>query len=105
MVDRRRFLEGLAALGIAQAVPARAAYRKTGFDSFPFTLGVASGYPQPDGMVLWTRLMGELGPATFPVRWEVAADDSMRAIVARGSTEAHPAWAHAVHVEPRGLEP
>jgi len=105
MVDRRRFLEALAALGVSQAVPARAADRRIDFDAFPFALGVASGYPQPDGMVLWTRLTGELGPATIPVRWEVATDDSMRGIVASGSAEAHPAWAHAVHVEPRGLAP
>ena len=105
MVDRRRFLESLAALGVAQAVPARAADRKISFESFPFALGVASGYPQPDGMVLWTRLTGEFGPATIPVRWEVATDDSMRGIVASGSAEARPAWANAVHVEPRGLAP
>jgi len=105
MVDRRRFLEALAALGVSQAVPARAADPKIRFDSFPFALGVASGYPQPEGVVLWTRLMGDLGSATIPVRWEVATDDSMRGIIASGSAEAHPAWAYSVHVEPRGLEP
>ena len=29
----------------------------------------------------------------------------MRAIVAAGTAEAHPEWAHSVHVEPGGLEP
>ena len=28
----------------------------TRFATNPFTLGVASGYPDPDGFVLWTRL-------------------------------------------------
>ena len=70
MVGRRRFLEALAALGVSQAVPARAADRKISFDSYPFTLGVASGYPRPDGMVLWTRLIanlaGSLAGVTLP---------------------------------------
>jgi alkaline phosphatase D len=105
MVDRRRFLEALAALGVSRALPVRAADRKVSFDSYPFALGVASGYPQPDGMVLWTRLLGDFGPAAIAVRWEVAADEAMRTIVAKGEDVAHPDWAHSVHVEPRGLEP
>lgn len=104
MVDRRRFLEVLAALGVSQAVPARAADAKAGFASYPFALGVASGYPRPDGMVLWTRLMGDLGAVAIPVRWEIADDEAMRGIVASGDAQAHPEWAHSVHVEPRGLE-
>jgi alkaline phosphatase D len=105
VVDRRQFLEVLAALGVSQAVPARAADRKINFDSYPFALGVASGYPQPGGMVLWTRLLGDLGPVAIPVRWEIGADETMRTIVASGSAEAQPAWAHSVHVEVRGLRP
>ncbi|MEK6243911.1 MAG: alkaline phosphatase D family protein [Pseudomonadota bacterium] len=105
MFDRRRFLEVLAALGVSQAVPARATDRKVSFDSYPFTLGVASGYPHPDGMVLWTRLLGNLDPLAIPVRWEIAADEAMRAIVAAGTAEAQPVWAHSVHVEARGLKP
>lgn len=105
MFDRRRFLEVLAALGVSQAVPARAADRKVSFDAYPFTLGVASGYPHPDGAVLWTRLLGNLDPVAIPVRWEIAADETMRAIVASGTAEAQSAWAHSVHVEARGLKP
>lgn len=105
MRDRRRFLEALAALGVSQALPARAADRKVSFNSYPFTLGVASGYPQPDGMVLWTRLAGNFDTAPIPVRWEVAQDEAMRGIVAGGATQALPDWAHSVHVEPRGLKP
>jgi alkaline phosphatase D len=105
MVDRRRFLQALAAAGVSQALPARGAGRRIGFDSYPFTLGVASGYPRPDGMVLWTRLIGSFGQAVIPVRWEVAADEAMRRVVASGIAEAHPDWAHSVHVEPKGLQP
>jgi len=32
------------------------AMAKTRFSDYPFKLGVASGDPLPDGVVLWTRL-------------------------------------------------
>jgi alkaline phosphatase D len=102
MFDRRRFLQAIAALGATRAIPVRAAPR---FGADPFTLGVASGYPNPAGFVLWTRLMGALEPVTIPVRWEVASDEAMRTVVASGTAEAAPEWAHSVHAEPQGLEP
>jgi alkaline phosphatase D len=102
MFDRRRFLATLGALGAARAVPLVAQPR---FAADPFVLGVASGYPTPSSFVLWTRLVGELGPAAIPVTWELATDEAMRSIVARGSAEASPEWAHSVHVEPQGLAP
>ena len=99
MASRRAFLGSMAALG---AAPLLAQPR---LRSDPFAIGVASGYPHPGGFVIWTRLVGDLDPVAVPVRWEVAADAAMRAIVASGTAEANPAWAHSVHVEPRGLEP
>jgi alkaline phosphatase D len=104
MIDRRRFLQALAAAGISRALPgcAQGAPR---FVSYPFGLGVASGYPHPGGMVLWTRLIGVLAPADQPVRWEIAADESMRRIVAAGNAVARSEWAHSVRVEAKGLEP
>ena len=104
MIGRRRFLEVLAALGVSQALPTCATDRKVSFDSYPFTLGVASGYPSPSGVVLWTRLMG-LEPLEIPVRWEVAADEAMRQVIFSGETTADPAWAHSARVEVQGLEP
>jgi alkaline phosphatase D len=92
MFTRRRFLQTLGAL----AVSPRA------FAAFPFGLGVASGYPTPDGFVLWTRLTGGLEPAR--VRWEVFADEALRTPVASGEAMAHADWAHSVHIEVRGLE-
>ncbi|HLX79122.1 MAG TPA: alkaline phosphatase D family protein [Burkholderiales bacterium] len=106
MFDRRRFLQYVAALGVLPSLPARAqVLANPRFTADPFSLGVASGYPRPDGMVLWTRLMADLGPATVPVRWEIGADDGMRKIVAAGSAGSGPEWAHSVHVEAKGLEP
>ena len=88
---RRRFLLSLGALAAAPAFP----------QAPPFALGVASGYPTPSSVVLWTRLTG----ASSRVEWEVAADESMKKVVSRGSTTAEPEWANSVHVEPQGLDP
>jgi len=105
MSDRRRFLQALAALGISHSVAACAQASTPRFAGDPFKLGVASGYPRPDGMVLWTRLVADLGPASVPVHWELASDESMRNVVARGVEQAEPDWAHSVRAEPRGLLP
>jgi alkaline phosphatase D len=97
MFTRRSFLKTLGALGAASALP--------GFAANPFSLGVASGYPSPDGMVLWTRLGLVLDPLPVPVRWEIAADEAMKSIILSGETTAEAEWAHCVHVEVKGLSP
>jgi alkaline phosphatase D len=111
-VDRRRFLEALAALGAAGAVPARATDREVSFESYPFTLGVASGYPTPHGFVIWTRLAprplepgGGLAPGPVPMTWEVAEDERFAKIVAARAEFPTAEWAHSVHAEVSGLEP
>ncbi|NYI06214.1 alkaline phosphatase D family protein [Allostreptomyces psammosilenae] len=80
----------------------------------PFTLGVASGDPLPDGVVLWTRLApdpyradGTGGMPDRPVRveWEVAADERFHRVVRRGAVTATPELGHSVHVEVSGLRP
>ena len=112
MSDRRRFLQALAALGVSQSLPVRATDRKVSFDSYPFTLGVASGYPTPDGFVLWTRLApkplepgGGLAPEPVPVIWEVAADERFARVVASRAEFPTHNWAHCVHTEVTGLAP
>ena len=70
-----------------------------------FALGIASGQPRADAVVLWTRLTGPALPERVPVQWEIARDDGFRAIVARGEEMAEAAWAHSVHAEPGGLAP
>jgi len=114
VTTRRGFLHALGAAGLARALPGRARdiAAPMRFSADPFALGIASGYPSPRGVVLWTRLApdptradGGLDPLAIPVRWEVAANEAMTKLVARGVTEASPAWAHSVHVEVDGLEP
>jgi alkaline phosphatase D len=100
MFTRRRFLQGVGALAVSgcAAGPVR-------FSSDPFTLGVASGYPSPSSVALWTRLTGDLAPISIPVRWEVGTDDAMRTVVRSGEALAESDWAHSVHAEVEGLEP
>ena len=80
--------------------------------AYPFTLGVASGDPVPDGVVIWTRLapnpLAEDGFGGMPARavdveWEAAADERFERVVQRGIATAAPDLAHAVHVELTGL--
>ncbi len=93
--------------------PARAqTLARPRFTADPFSLGIASGYPLPDGVMLWTRLApvpdapgGGMGPEAVPVRWQVATDEGMRDVVASGTATASPDWAHSVHVEAKGLQP
>ena len=113
-VGRRQFIAGALALGGAQLAPApvRRALGQPRLSGHPFTLGIASGYPLPTSIVLWTRLAptpvlpgGGMPREVVPVEWEVAADEGMGRIVQRGTTAATPEWAHSVHVEVEGLEP
>lgn len=100
MLNRRDWLRAGAA---AIALPA---WLRTASAAEPrFPLGVSSGQPRPDGMVLWTRLIGDDLPPTVDVRWTVAHDESFTRIAAEGTFTAEAAWAHSVHAEPRGLEP
>ncbi|MFI6227660.1 alkaline phosphatase D family protein [Micromonospora echinospora] len=78
----------------------------------PFTLGVASGDPSPDGVVLWTRLApspldpdGGMPGVPVQVNWQVATDERFSDVVRAGSVRAEPGWAHSVHVEVSGLLP
>ncbi len=114
-IDRRRFLEqtwkGVGA-GLSLALlPGRELLARPRFGDTPFTLGVASGDPTHDGIVLWTRLAPDpvdpesLGARTIPVGWRVALDSNMKRVVTRGVAAAPPALAHSVHVEVEGLWP
>jgi alkaline phosphatase D len=85
---------------------AQAAFRK-----YPFALGVASGDPLPDGVVLWTRLApeplegGGMPRASMEVTWEVASDSAFRTVVRKGTAIARAELGHSVHADVNGLEP
>lgn len=112
-VSRRLFLAYGAALSslplLSRATWAQA--RPT-FSSDPFTLGVASGDPDASSVVLWTRLApqplepyGGMPAEAVKVAWEIADDEGMKKVVAKGTVVAVPQLGHAVHVEARGLQP
>ena len=112
--DRRRFLTGGASL---VGLPCLGFISGCGvgeprFGKNPFTLGVASGDPRPDGVVLWTRLApdplngGGLPPdQAYEVHWRIASDSNMLQQVQSGTAMASPELGHSVHVEVEGLQP
>lgn len=79
----------------------------------PFTLGVASGEPSPDGFVIWTRLAPDpLSPDglggmrdSADARFEVAEDQAMGRIVRRGQVRTDPQRAHTLNIVVSGLQP
>jgi alkaline phosphatase D len=98
----RRHLLALGATGLAAPVFVRHARAA---DVQRFGLGVASGHPQAEAVVLWTRLTGLDLPAQVPVRWQLAHDEAFSRIVAAGTETAEPGSAHSVHAEVAGLAP
>ncbi|MHA4818752.1 alkaline phosphatase D family protein [Streptomyces aculeolatus] len=117
--SRRRFLALASGVTLAAALPVAAlsaapAWAEPRFRGDPFALGVASGDPAPDGVVLWTRLApdplaadgrGGMPGYRVPVRWQVAEDPRFRRIRRSGVEQAVPELGHSVHAEVRGLEP
>ena len=81
----------------------------------PFSLGVASVAPRPDGFVLWTRLApeplssnpetpGGMSGADVTSRYEIGTDPAMSKIVRHGSATAEQAVAYSVHLDVAGLQ-
>ncbi|MFJ4363409.1 alkaline phosphatase D family protein [Streptomyces chartreusis] len=118
-IGRRRFLTvtgAAAALAFAVNVPAAGTASAAQFDARkitdnPFTLGVASGDPLPDSVLLWTRLApapyqpdSGLPAQRITVHWELAHDEGFTRIARRGAAIAYPEFNHTVHVEVAALE-
>ena len=116
---RRRLLQAAAASGLG-LIAAPALLRYAGAQSWragdPFSLGVASGAPRPDGFVLWTRLApeplsgnpqtpGGMRGGDVAVGYEIATDPALRDIVRRGEATAERAFAYSVHLDVGGLQP
>ena len=81
------------------------------FERYPFKLGVASGDPAADGVVIWTRLApdplegGGMPPVHVEVGFEVSRDAGFSHIERKGVALARPELGHAIHVELEGLAP
>lgn len=112
-IDRRSFLQRtaltLSGLGLLGTLPLDVIADE--LTEYPFTLGVASGEPLPDGIVLWTRLAprpldgGGMPDRSFEVNWEIARDPEFQQSVQRGTALATKDFAHSVHVEVDELQP
>jgi alkaline phosphatase D len=114
--NRRQFLQRT---GVASAVAAlgfsgrSTALTEDGeFETDPFTLGVASGDPLPNSVILWTRLApdpltvgGGMPDQSVEVDWTVATDEAMSDTVTSGTVTAEAAHAHTVHVNAGDLDP
>jgi alkaline phosphatase D len=141
VIDRRRFLLGLAGLaggacaggaattsapttGTPTTVPPRPAPTTTSpsptttrqgvepLETVPVDLppdffgnGVASGDPSPDGVVLWTRGIGDALPDQVPLVWEISTDPAFTALIATGRVVTGADRGHAVHAPVGGLSP
>ena len=112
-MSRRQLLDIAWKLGAVVALPmtTRLAWAQPVFKQYPFALGVASGDPWPESVVLWTRLApeplegGGMPMANVEVSWQVATDRTFRNIIRSGTAIARPELGHSVHVEAEGLAP
>jgi alkaline phosphatase D len=104
-IDRRRFLQGAAALGVAAVgsacrspwtdwhprplppleLPVGWDFPVAAGSAPPFCHGVASGDPLADRVVIWSRLtLPDPRRSSMRVRWRMALDPEMRHVVAAG---------------------
>ncbi len=113
-LSRRRFVQrsgGLVTLLGAPAILKGLRADAANLNGALFPLGVASGDPASESVVLWTRLSpepldgGGMPDATVEVAWEVAADPGMAEVIQSGTAAARPQNGHAVQVLAGDLPP
>ena len=108
---RRRFIATSLGSAAAAAPFVQVRGQPVTFTADPFSLGIASGAPREDSVVLWTRLAprpldgGGLADQAIPVEWQIAEDESFSKVIANGSEQAVAALGHSVHAEVQGLKP
>ena len=71
----------------------------------PFRHGVASGDPNPDSVILWTRLTVSEGPDRLTGSWELLDSPNASVATRSGSFETDAERDYTVKVEAAGLEP
>jgi alkaline phosphatase D len=103
-MQRRSFVAGLGTLFLPSLAHAQMPLARD-----PFGLGVASGAPRANSVVLWTRLLAvdpyERLAGTHTVGWSIAEDEKFDKIVRSGEATAEPQTGHSLHVEVDGLKP
>jgi alkaline phosphatase D len=115
-MDRRQFNQHLQSSAIAMALSpwltavAAPAVQARRWQNNPFALGVASGRPRADSVVLWTRLIFSeedraTGTEALRVQVEVFADAALKRRVHKTEVVTHEARGHSVHVHLQQLQP
>jgi alkaline phosphatase D len=98
----------------AQAGPAGQTSGTPRWQINPFSLGVASGMPRPDSVVLWTRLVTAKGAekeaestltaaSTVAVSYEIYSDAALTQLLRKGVVQTSADRAFSVHVPVNGL--
>lgn len=99
----------MAALSFVPLTKTGAVEPDTEITDYPFTLGVASGDPKQDSVVLWTRLapypldVKAMPQTTVIVKWQICTDEACTIETASGNALAYPNNAHSVHIDVRNL--
>ena len=119
LISRRKINETLKNAALAMAlIPFRASKifaqpnsNLRAWHSYPFALGVASGMPRPNSVLLWTRILIEESDyesaegvgEPLTVSWELFDDETLKNCIRRGQVLTDRARGHAVHVKVEGL--
>lgn len=107
-LNRRTFIKATGLAGAALAIPTVAGCVPPALpigQAGPFRHGVASGDPDANSVVLWTRVDMVPGQSPVTVTWEVATDPTMATIVAQGTHSTSPESDGTINFVANGLSP
>lgn len=99
-LNRRELIAALGALGVMPSTFAR-----DNEPNFTFAHGVASGDPQRNRVILWTRATPVDPTETLRVRWAVATDPAMKQVRQSGRVTTDRRRDFTVKVDAAGLDP
>jgi alkaline phosphatase D len=107
-ITRREFIQTATASAAAIPLAIRAQQSAGDPAARVFRHGVASGDPLTDRVMLWTRVTppeARSAAALFGVSWQIASDEALTQIVARGGTQTTEERDYTVKVDAGGLQP
>src|SRR4051812_37637201 len=99
-LSRRELIAALGALGLAPA-----AFTRDDEPHFTFAHGIASGDPQRDRVILWTRVTPVDPTETLRVRWAIASDPGMKQVRQSGRFVTDRRRDFTVKLDAAGLHP
>lgn len=110
MYSRRKMLRRSLSLAATAYVSTRLSGCALGTDTaalsaVEFSHGVASGDPEDDAVLLWTRAVPELNAANAEIGWEVASDPQFDRVLRSGRSSTSASRDFTVKVDVRELTP